>query len=811
MERNKEKSSRRGAGQAESREVDLVAAFRLLRRTGQHRWRLILLLWVLFTAPAVVYAITAVPTYTAIGVVQVSQGGGLLSEIPLGELAGSTGKSDVQTEVEIIRRRQFVREVLAELRLNVVDDQSSRPFTFDWKVIRGISPPTSSELEMLRASLSYIKVRDGHTTPVRILVSTPGGEAVRVTELESGKSTVASPGGLATVGPVQLRFTSVPILDAPHEFTVLPAGALEEQYADQISVAPLGNFREPTNLVQVGATLPDSELARVLALATMEHYVDQSLRWQNQSAAQAVSFIEAQLDEVRSSLTESERALQTFSEKQGAVQLETQAEVQIRQLAELEAQRIAIELEAQGLASARKRVSTAGKQVAPTMVTTAALQDPTLLQGLAALAEAQTHYLTLKAEFTPEHPHVRYAADALEQQRDGLIKTIRSSEKSLAERKKRISSRIEAENQSLLQYPETQLELARLMREVEVGNRLYTLLLEKREEAEILRASTTTDKRIVDTPATPHKKTSPQRSKIVGAAAVLALLLALALATLYHVGHRKVSTAGEIVELVPYSTYASIPVVHSDKSEPGSRLDVSALWTDAHSQAAEAFRSLAVSVSLVPGDRAGQRVILLVSSSPGEGKSTVASNLAVALGRAGRRTLLLDLDLRRPVQHRQWRLSRAPGFSDMLATSLAEPALESAIRRNVSPGVDVLTAGTPMPDSAAAILSPKLPDSLSRWCEKYDFVIIDSPPLFVAETAALTRVASLALLVARPGRTERASIAAALEVLGGSDCAKGLVLNGLDRITGGDYYYYSNSRYYAAEQSTEEQVASTAK
>jgi capsular exopolysaccharide synthesis family protein len=211
---------------------------------------------------------------------------------------------------------------------------------------------------------------------------------------------------------------------------------------------------------------------------------------------------------------------------------------------------------------------------------------------------------------------------------------------------------------------------------------------------------------------------------------------------------------------------------------------------------AESFRALAVNVSLVPGVPGRGRIVQVTSAQPAEGKSTIISNLAVALSSTGARVLIVDLDLRKPVQHRAWGMRRGPGYSDLAAGGGGPKRARAVLQHDKSFNVDVLAAGTKLPDTLAALMNSNLESMLAYWSGSYDYVLIDSPPGFVADTAILGRHADLMLVVASPGIVQRGNAKQAVESLVRLDVAKGLVLNNVERKHA-EHYYYGGGYYYA--------------
>jgi capsular exopolysaccharide synthesis family protein len=257
------------------------------------------------------------------------------------------------------------------------------------------------------------------------------------------------------------------------------------------------------------------------------------------------------------------------------------------------------------------------------------------------------------------------------------------------------------------------------------------------------------------------------------------------------------------------------PLMHHDvagrRRQPDRRLAPAAIWDETHGPAAEAFRALAVNVSLAPAVPGRGRIVQITSSQPGEGKSTVAANLAIALSSTGAKVLLVDLDLRKPVQHRTWKIRRAPGYSDLVAQAGGPKQARALLQHDDAHDLDILTAGPKLPDILGALMGSTLESMLAYYTDerRYDYVVVDSPPVFVAGTPVIGRHADLIMVVARPGVTERATARHALESLSRLDAHKGLVLNGVERKHAESYYYgggYEYARTYAAAADSDDEA-----
>lgn len=188
---------------------------------------------------------------------------------------------------------------------------------------------------------------------------------------------------------------------------------------------------------------------------------------------------------------------------------------------------------------------------------------------------------------------------------------------------------------------------------------------------------------------------------------------------------------------------------------------------DPHSAAAEAFRTLRTNVIFASLEQPLQ-TLLVTSAAPEEGKSTTLANLAVVMAQGGRRTILVDCDLRRPKQHEIFGVPTAPGFSDWMLGAAAAGDSDSA-PETVACGVDglrLLPAGAPAPNPADLLTSPRIGSLVSSLKSQADFVLFDAPPLLAVSDAALL-AANLdgALLVVSAGHTRRDHAQRAKELL----------------------------------------------
>ena len=219
-----------------------------------------------------------------------------------------------------------------------------------------------------------------------------------------------------------------------------------------------------------------------------------------------------------------------------------------------------------------------------------------------------------------------------------------------------------------------------------------------------------------------------------------------------------------------------------------------------------AIRTLRNSILLTDFDRR-IRSLMVTSSGPSEGKSTTAAHLALAHAEQGRRTLLIDGDLRRPSLHRRFNVPSTKGLSNVLTSGV--PWRSVLVRQEMLPTLDILPAGPPS-RRAADLVGAELTALLEDACTEYDLVILDSPPLLgFPEPLQMAASVDGVLAVALAGQTHRKALASTINTLKRLRAnVVGIVLNEVRADTSNNYYYHYSPKYYRNYNSVEVEAES---
>lgn len=409
---------------------------------------------------------------------------------------------------------------------------------------------------------------------------------------------------------------------------------------------------------------------------------------------------------------------------------------------------------------------------------------------------------------------------------------------------------LEEYESSLSRLPQKEFTLAKLQRERDLANELYMMLSKRREEARIKQAEKIGNMRIIDRATLPKSPIQPRSMLNLVIAIMLGTTIGLGLAFFMETMDTTIKSAEEVERKIKLNVLGTIPLLRSSKLNDKTEIrrgypNGLVTHTMPSSPAAESYRTLRTNLQFY-GNAKGLHVVMLTSTGPQEGKSTTSANLAVTAAQMGLKTLLIDGDLRRPTVHRIFNLNRDPGVAEILLShqkheengdstettdeqhtygeSYTNPqtsiharaavqkmvsmdlSLSAAVHKTKVNHLDVLTCGTIPPNPAELLATEKMKDLLTIVREKYDFVVIDAPPMIaVTDAAILAPMVDGTLLVIESGRNEKHILDKAISMLDHVGInLLGAVLNRvrIKQLYGGYDYYYT---YYAVEGKSDKQ------
>ncbi len=763
-------------------EIGLDEIWAVLRR----RWWIVGLTVALALGAAWWYTARQVPQYRASALVRVEDAGGGGSGQGEGSplLAQLQGSGDLPTEMAVVETYPILAEVAEQLDLN-------------FRVQRPATVPRSHLLafhEFGRGTgeRSYRLSRAG---PDAYRMARLAGDTAEAVGRVRAGDTASVPGGrFAVATDSALRELGH---EPPPEIRVRTTGftAATRGFGDQLRVT---RPDPEASLFRVEGAGPDPYLLRSALNGLTAAFIAERQQVQNREARRRVQFLEDQGDRVEQELEQAEQALQEFREREQVVAPEAQAQSQVQQFAGLEARRSELVSERDALQSLLQEVRSGGgdpnyRRLAtfPPLMENSAIQS--LLQRL---LEAEAERSRMLSRRTRDHPDVVALTGQIEKLEAELGSVAGNFLGSLNEQIASLDAQLARYGEDLEQVPSQELQLARLERRTELLTELRTRIQTQLQQARISASVEASNVRVVEPALVPGRPVSPSPSRNLAFGGFLGLVLGVGLAFVREYTDRRIHDEEDVDRSV------GLPVLGRVPRMPGAakreRMPKEALVTksDGTSSPAESFRTLRTNVRYARGG-SGAREIVVTSPGARDGKSTTAGNLAVTFAQQGNRTLLVDADLRKPVQHRAFEVDREPGLSELL---VGEVSLAEAVARTDQESLWLLPAGRSAPNPAELLDSGRMDEVIESAREAFGAVVFDTPPaLVVTDASVLGRKAQGVLLVVRADRTDRRGASETrqrLEQVGAA--VLGVVFNDADR-DGSGYYGRYYHEYYGEE------------
>ncbi len=366
------------------------------------------------------------------------------------------------------------------------------------------------------------------------------------------------------------------------------------------------------------------------------------------------------------------------------------------------------------------------------------------------------------------------------------------------------------------ELPDVQQQVLALVREVEVATTLYTALLNRKQEFEMVRAGTTGSIRIIDTPMLPRSPIEPRGGRIYLMSGILGLFSGVVLVLALFYLRSGVDDPGKVEAKVNLPNYGSIPYSALQKT-----LAVQSRATDSDqhgrllselepsSTTTEAIRSLRTSLRFAQFD-APDNITMITSPSPGVGKSFVSLNLGALIAQAGERVIVIDADMRRGQLNNALGLERSPGLSEVISE---EFSLENAVHRTSIDGLYIMPTGRIPPNPSELLITEQFLDVLKTVSERFAQVIVDTPPILaVTDAADIGRHCGTTLVALKAGDHPMPMIEDTIKRLRRSGVrVRGTIFNQVGKKSAvgyrygyGNYgnYYYSGYRYAYTRRGT---------
>jgi len=494
------------------------------------------------------------------------------------------------------------------------------------------------------------------------------------------------------------------------------------------------------NLIRVffQDTIPDRADAYVNAL--LASYMRESLYNKDKTNNRILTFLERQLKNIKAKLEASEEKLEKYK-SQNIIEPSIKVKDSFDKLSAIDLDLSALSLK-EKLA---KNLMTFVKNnrnldaIGPTLLE---FKDEATIKFINTLEELQQQEEELSIEFTDQYPKLRSIKKRIRLIKKKIIRNIKNLESTLISKRKTLESQKKKYETVLKELPKDEKELVAFQRDYEVNSKMYSYLLEKKAENELIKVASVSNYEIIDSAYTPFKPIKPKQLIVLITAAILGFLFALFVSLFRVFFIDKVATGTDIQLMTRLPIYGIIPL-YNNLNLSTSRLK-------------EAYHKLATNLQFSKKENIGS-IILFSSHGKGEGKTTTVVNVAGVFQNSGYKTIVLDLNLREPSIHSHFGIEQQ--YSGISTYLNQRDNIGNIIFSTNFENLDIIPAGPVPPNPSELILSKRLTDLFEFLQERYEYIIVDTTAYTVAlETLYLMQFSTTNLIVIREKMSKKSAI-----------------------------------------------------
>ncbi len=706
-------------------------------------------------------------------------------------------------KMNLIQSRNFLSEIVDSLSLHFILPKFNRSSILNYVLVDSTAIPGKYRFAIDEQSrLTYTVALTNKVLKLNKKVITTG----RLPSLDT----------LNTNG---MKFVFAPhFLKKPFDFNfyVIPREKAVENLRNKISI--VGNTRRDPmmeGVVMVRLSGTDPQLISTTINKIADKFVERNLSFRKRKTSEVLKALQRQLQLASEQLRQDESRIRAFKEENPKVGLGIDAQNAINTMTMLESKDLTISTEIDEANDLLKRFSE----------TTVNDKDQTTSEALLFLSnrsvstaiilrqdfntQSQQKASLLASRYSLEHPLIKEAQSKIE---SISIKTMQLLQDFIKKQNEEIAKTKSQKTLSLSQLkglPQKEMQLAAMTRQQQINSEIYSNLLSRYNQAKIADETEVADIYIMDY-SVPPEMASAQKElmKLVAIGLLVCILIAFGPAVVFNFFDKRPRSEDDLKRFMQFPVLEIIPSLNKKKfknkddgeDNHGNAVDSKLLIigptvTYVH----ELFRSLRAKLNYRLENTSGKS-ILVTGYDSGEGKSLIASNMAIMAAQQHTPTLLIDADMRRGVLHKTFAVYNQPGLSDLLLCEhqITEQMLRSSIKLTSFPHLFLLTAGNPV-QNPTELLTSRLFKGIMQWLDaRFAMIIIDAPPLSpVTDAIIMNKVVSGSVLVVRAGKTNTAGLNKVInEYPSFKEKILGVVLNGVNNVPKqkkyNAYYYRSN-------------------
>lgn len=609
----------------------------------------------------------------------------------------------------------------------------------------------------------------------------------------------------------------------------LPYETVISDAANDVKVKALGL----TRLIEITCDAPDAKFAAQYCNQLTTAFQDEDMQTRSSEASKTSEWMTKQVADIRVKAEATRNELDRAVGNNGLMLSDAPNSVGEDKLRILQDELVKAEADRMQKEAQSQIASSAAIATLPSVQ-----DDPAHRAYELRLADLQSQVAALVPPLTEANPKVVHLRSQIKEVQAQLRSTESNSTRresnefaAAKEREEMLRAAYQAQASTVSSDLQKAAQVSLLRRELNSEQTLYQTLLQRAKEAGIASAMQASTIRVVDVAKAPKIPYSPNRKLAGVAGTALGCMFGLGLSFYRERNNKVFQMPGDVPRYLHVQEIGVIPAIQrgggtlsliASGRAAGRTLTANAGevretavqlagWNDRFSIAAEAYRNAVLSILLSDTNKRS-RSYVVSSPSAGEGKTTIVSNLGVALSKSKLRVVLIDGDLRRPNLHRAFGMSNTFGLRNILRGELdiEQARMESLVRPTALPNISIVAAGEGTEDSVELLHSAHFPSLLTRLTQEFDVVLIDSPPmLHMADARVLAKQSDGAILIFRAGSTTREQAISARDLIDQVGVRLiGTILNDFDPNRMGQRNYYSSYYRYQKDESGDKVAAS---
>lgn len=577
---------------------------------------------------------------------------------------------------------------------------------------------------------------------------------------------------------VQLPKGNADAIGGPVQVTFLNVQQTAGDYVQKLTVAPVSKQSSVLSL-----TLLDSapERGKDVLNKLVEVFNKENVEDNNAMASNTIEFINKRLINLEGELSNVEKGVENFKHKYAVSDVGSQVNQSLAETSNYNKQIADYDVQIEVLESIKQFVSAKNEQ--GSLVPSALVgQDINLTKLIAKYNDLQLDITRMLRTANESNPLVANMHALRNDLRSDILQNIQSTRNSLLISRKSVNQKAGQSGTRLQQVPTVERGLLAISRQQEIKRALYLYLLQKKEEAGLSLAATISRSRVIDPAISGEFPISPNRKSVILLALLLGIGLPLSFVHVKEIMEDKVLLLRDVTAATPVPVLGEL--VHNATNNPV------VIGQTGYSQVAEMLRHIRANLQLVT-EGEDSKVLLITSGSSGEGKTFFSLNLAASLVLAGKKTVLVQMDLRK--RHTAWGTGTT-GVADYLLHA-AIPVDDIVTLSHSVPGLYVIDAGMTPLHPSELMLSPRVGKMLSVLKQSFDYVLIDSAPVGqVADVLSLAPYLDLTIYLVRYNFTRKAQLGIINKLLMDGNLNRlMLVLNDARKINAHGYSYYGRN------------------